>query len=132
MQSCKILLLDDDEDDLIFMCEAFTSCGMDSVATVRSTKEAFNYLDENTNKGLPDVIVADVHLGADTGTDFLKQVKSIPKYAGIKVLIITTSKVERYSATYKELGAVDYIAKPDNYEDYKKLATELQQLLSCR
>lgn len=46
MDDCKILIIDDDEDDVGILTEAFTACGVDSIHYVFSAMQAFMYLQD--------------------------------------------------------------------------------------
>ena len=70
MANCKILIIDDDEDDVEILADAFTQCGVDGVHYVYTAMEAFAYLEEVEHECLPKLIVTDLYLPGITGAKF--------------------------------------------------------------
>ena len=46
MSGCKILIIDDDEDDVEILSDAFAQCGVEGVHYVFTAMQAFIYLQE--------------------------------------------------------------------------------------
>lgn len=89
------MIIDDDEDDVEILADAFTKCGVDSVHYVFSAMQAFMYLQGKENDCLPKLVIADLFLPGMTGAEFVKDLKGIDKYQHIPVIIMTTIKSER-------------------------------------
>ena len=47
-------------------------------------------------------------------------------YKHIHVIVLSGSKTKREVERYRELGAIDYIKKPNTYEDYQKVALDIK------
>ena len=76
MAGHKILIIDDDTDDVEILSEAFTQNGVKSVNYVHSAIQAFMYLESIENKeDLPKLIVTDLYLPGITGKEFLADLK---------------------------------------------------------
>lgn len=124
--SCTILIIDDDEDDVAVLSEAFTQCGVDGVHYVFSAMQAFVYLQGVEHSCLPKLIITDHYLPGMTGAEFLKDFKEMDKYKHIHVVVLSTIKSERELEKYKEMGALDYLIKPTSYDDYVKVAADMK------
>ena len=126
MTDCKILIIDDDEDDVEILAEAFTNCGVDGVHYVYTAMEAFIYLQQVAQDCLPKLIVTDHYLPGITGAEFLKDLKKMDKYKNIPVIVLATTKSDIEIEKYREMGAIDYVIKPVTYDDYKKVAADMK------
>jgi CheY-like chemotaxis protein len=71
------------------------------------------------------LIVTDYYLPGISGPEFLKDLKAMPKYRDIPVVILSTTKSEKEIENYKALGMLEYIQKPNTYEEYMKVAAIL-------
>jgi CheY-like chemotaxis protein len=126
MPDCKILIIDDDEDDVAVLSDAFKQCGVNSVHYVFSAMQAFMYLQEKEPDALPKLIITDHYLPGMSGVDFIKDLKEMAKYNHIHVIVLSTTKSERDLQRYREMGALDYLIKPASYEEYVQVAEELK------
>ncbi len=130
MPNCKILIVDDDIDDVEILSDAFTQTGVESVHYVHTAMEAFMYLQTvGDKKDLPKLIVTDLYLPGVTGAEFLKDLKAMDKYKHIHVIVLSSIKTPKEIERYKELGAIDYLEKPISFDEYvvvsKKIAERL-------
>lgn len=128
MQSCKILIIDDDRDDVEILADAFTQSGVNGVHYVDSAMQAFMYLESVFEDGcLPKLIVTDLYLPGITGPEFLADLKSMEKYKHIHVVVLSGFKSEKEIQRYKDLGALDYIVKPNTYDEYALVAKNIAE-----
>ncbi|WP_242692113.1 response regulator [Aridibaculum aurantiacum] len=123
---CTILIIDDDEDDVAILSEAFTQCGVDGVHYVFSGMKAFMYLQGVEPDCLPKLIITDHFLPGMTGAEFLKDLKGMEKYKHIHVVVLSTTKSEKEIEKYREMGALDYLIKPTSYDDYVRVAADMK------
>ena len=126
MSDCKILIIDDDEDDVAILADAFTQCGIDGVHYVFTAIQAFMYLQEKEHDCLPKLIITDHFLPGMTGAEFLKDLKGMDKYKHIHVIVLSTTKSDRELERYREMGALDYVIKPVSYDEYVKVAAHIK------
>lgn len=115
MQYQKILLIDDDiEDQEIF--NSALSIVSDSIECVCfvNAKEALLKLDANELN--PDVIFLDLNMPLMSGQEFLMKIKSIDHLKAIPVIIFSTSSNLSTITATKELGAIDFITKPNRFD----------------
>lgn len=128
MALCKILIIDDDEDDVQILAEAFQSCGVEKVHYVFTAMQAFAYLEsvENT-ENLPKLIVTDMYLPGITGAEFLIDLKRMEPYKEIHVMVLSSNKSQKQIEEALQLGAIDYLVKPSTYDEYVRVAKEIKE-----
>jgi len=126
MPGTKILIIDDDADDVEILSEAFTSSGVESVHYVHSAMEAFMYLEKLDPQHLPKLVVTDMYLPGITGAEFLIDLKRMDRYKHIHVIVLSTIKSDKEIERYKQMGAIDYLQKPSSYEEYLQVAQNIR------
>jgi CheY-like chemotaxis protein len=130
MLPCKILIIDDDTDDVEILADAFTQSGVDGVHYVHTAMQAFVYLEGIKDpQNLPRLIVTDLYLPGISGPEFLKDLKDMERYKHIPVVVLSSIKTEAQIEKYRQMGAADYLVKPVTYEEYLKVANDLAQRL---
>ncbi|WP_018614058.1 response regulator [Segetibacter koreensis] len=128
MPGHKILIIDDDTDDVEILSEAFSQSGVESVYYTHSAMQAFIYLESIENKqDLPKLIVTDLYLPGITGAEFLTDLKKMEKYTHIHVIVLSSNKSASEIERYKQLGALDYLTKPSSYDEYIKVAKNIAE-----
>ena len=116
----KILLIDDDEDDQ----EIFVSALKEAAESVRCTtfddaREALGKL--VSQEILTDLIFLDLNMPMMNGQQFLTEIKKDANLNSIPVIVLSTSSHSGTIELTKELGADDFITKPDRFEDLIKI-----------
>ena len=114
-----ILIVDDDNDDVDFYCEAFFAVD-NSIKCLRASngEEAIQWLQSN-KKIKPDYIFLDLNMPKMNGRKFLNLIKSDPDFNSIPVVINTTSDSKEDDKEVKEMGAVCFLTKPTNFSILK-------------
>ncbi len=127
MKTCKILIVDEDTDDIEILANAFKSNGVEGVHYVHTAMQAFIYLQKAKNKEeLPKLIVTDLYLPGITGVKFLADLKRMEPYKHIHIFILSGSNNGNEIERYRQMGAVDYLVKPNNYDEYVKVAADIK------
>ena len=130
MSKSKILIIDDDTDDVEILADAFTQSGVESVYYVHSAMQAFMYLEGiKKEEDLPKLIVTDLYLPGITGPEFLADLKKMDKYKHIHIIVLSGTKSEKEIENLKELGSIDYLVKPHSYDEYVQVAKEITSRL---
>lgn len=129
MTVCKILMIDDDEDDVEILAKAFLESGVDSVHHLKTAMQAFIYLEKTTAECLPKLIITDNFLPGISGKEFLADLKKMEKYKHIPVVVLSTSKTDEETEEYQKLGILEYVVKPSTYDEYVKVAENLKAKL---
>ena len=109
VETHKILIADDDQEDLHFIEEVLTS--LNEVAKyVNNGIEALEYLEHCTL--LPSLIVLDLNMPILNGTETLQNLKKDDRFKHIPVLIYSTSINPYEKEKCSRLGANGYVVKP--------------------
>ncbi len=110
--SKSVLIIDDDEDDRFFFCEAVSQ--IDHSITCLAFANALQALDRLTNMKdlLPDYIFLDLNLPRVHGKECLLRLKQNKKLKDIPVIIYSTSKRQEDKEETKKLGAAYFLTKP--------------------
>ncbi|MEM1353766.1 MAG: response regulator [Planctomycetota bacterium] len=124
-----VLLVDDNEDDLILICDALAQFGGRVHAdTVQCGEEAVAFLHggEGRDAIRPDLVLLDINMPRMNGFDVLGLIRGHPDTRNLPVLVLTTSDhpgdIQRAYAD----GANSYLCKP---LDYKELVQVMHQTL---
>ena len=120
-----ITLADDDEDDRLFFTDAFDELKINTVVnTVKNGRELINFLD-HPETVLPNIIFLDLNMPILNGIDCLKELKQNDKFKDIAIAIYSTSSSEEDIENTFVLGANIYIKKPSNFNDLKKILSDV-------
>lgn len=121
----NILLIDDDQDEHEIFSAAVEKVSNTLLYSVRSdANEALEQLDTDLLK--PDLIFLDLNMPVMNGEEFLIAVKKNEKLKHIPVIIFSTTSNRKTIQLTKELGAIDFITKPDKFDS---LVRVLQSVL---
>lgn len=114
----RLLLVDDDPDDIELFCEAVEEIGEIDCNYSYTAIEAIEFLNNASEK--PDYIFLDVNLLRINGRQFLIELKKNPQYKNIPVIIYSTLKDPQQIEEFYTLGASYYLIKPAGFEALKK------------
>ncbi len=120
-----ITLADDDEDDRLFFTDAFDELKINTVVnTVKNGRELISFLN-HPETVLPNIIFLDLNMPILNGIDSLKEIKQNDKFKDIAIAIYSTSSSEEDIENTFVLGANIYIKKPSNFNDLKKILSDV-------
>lgn len=112
----NILLIDDDPDDQeIFLSALANVPGSIQCTTLQSGLDALRDLE--SKKIQPECIFLDLNMPVMTGQKFLAEIKKNRELSSIPVVIFSTTSHLRTIEHTRELGAHDFITKPDKFDD---------------
>lgn len=86
-----------------------------SPINVRNGAEALEFLENSTI--LPDFVFLDINMPSMDGKSCLKYIKNDERFAHIPVVIYTTSNSTMDIELCYQLGAEDYVQKPNTFQD---------------
>lgn len=66
---------------------------------------------------IPDIILSDIEMPRMDGFEFVRNIKSTPKYAKIPVIMITSRTADKHQKYAFELGANGFLGKPYNEDE---------------
>jgi CheY-like chemotaxis protein len=104
----RVLFVEDDPDILTVARMSLEAVGGFQVLACSSGAEAL----EQVGRFGPDLILLDVMMPGMDGLEILESLRRLPEAAEIPVVFMTAKVQAREVARYRELGAVDVIAKP--------------------
>ncbi|TDO71154.1 response regulator receiver domain-containing protein [Flavobacterium chryseum] len=126
MDTLKILLIDDDEDDREFFKIALdaTQIPMTCLTAERGTIaiDLLNGADQS-----PDFIFLDLNMPLMSGKECLFYLRSVPAHSEIPVVIFTTSSYSEDIEECKKLGATNFLTKTP---DLDHLSTMILKILT--
>lgn len=118
MKKYKIIIVENDEDERLFMKEGFeTAGGFDIVAQVNNGDHLLEWLEENKNH-LPDLILSDLNMPGKNGYDIIKEIRNHPQWSHLPVVITSTSSTKTIMDKCLAQGASDYVVKPETFVQY--------------
>ncbi|MGE0441358.1 MAG: chemotaxis protein CheB [Gemmatimonadales bacterium] len=119
-----VLVVDDDELDAKSVARALATLGLSARARfVTDGEQALDYL---RNRGQfaeaeryprPALVLLDLNMPRMNGYELLSAIRAEPEFADVPVVVMSTSSRGLDQDRCRELGAADYLVKPDNFED---------------
>ncbi len=133
MERGAILLVEDNAGDVILVREALKEHGLfGELIVVTDGESAIEYisrLDADPTLLVPALAILDINLPRKNGRDVLRHMRACARCASLPVAFLSSSDaaVDRQAA--KELGAVAYIRKPSNLDDFMMIGATIKALL---
>ncbi|MFB9079260.1 response regulator [Flavobacterium procerum] len=119
MTYSNILQIDDDFDDCELFMEALEEVSNATYTSICNPVEALRKLIQKEIQ--PDVIFLDLNMPIMSGLEFLTEIKKEENLKEIPVIIFSTSQLDDIIREAKSYGAHDFISKPNNFSDLKKI-----------
>jgi CheY-like chemotaxis protein len=117
MKKLKILLIEDDADDIELLRETFDTNNVNyHMDVVKEGDLAIPFLQKAHE--LPDVIVMDLNLPKLHGREILAQIKESKTFSAIPVVVLTTSSMQDDINFSYSMGARKYVTKPSTVEGF--------------
>jgi len=136
MDKKKILLVEDNKDDILLIQRAFSKTKLSDkfeLIIAQDGNQALSYLYDTKNASvfqhgnLPMILLLDLNLPKINGFEVLQRIRSNEKTKLIPVVIFTSSKEDKDIIKSYILGANSYVRKPI---DSEKFANILQQIIN--
>lgn len=125
----SMLLIDDDADDRELFGEALQKVGPHiRFESVNGGQMAFDWLGSN-RQHLPDVIFLDINMPVIDGWKCLSMLKSNEAFKHIPVIIYSTSAPDGAVEMAIKLGALEYVLKPNQFNELKKMLAQVVALI---
>jgi len=132
----KILLVEDNEDDILLIQRAFLKTNLSDefeLVVAQDGNQAISYLKQNESLSnyqqntLPIIILLDLKLPKINGFEVLERIRNDGKTRFIPIVVFTSSKEEKDVTKAYALGANSYVRKPIESE---KFSFTLQQIVN--
>ncbi len=129
MKKLKILICENDEDELAFAKEGFEQSGYFEVTkTVGLGVELLEYISASKIELLPDIILTDLNMPGVNGLDIAEAVKNNPLLHRISVYISSTVINQPTAEKCYAMGAKGFLKKPYKFNEYQLFAQNLYEL----
>lgn len=115
----RILQVDDDSDDCELFLEALKCVSSAIYTAINNPVEALRKLIQREIE--PDIIFLDLNMPLMPGIEFLTEIKKQEKLKHIPIIIFSTSQLDDIIREAKLHGAEDFISKPNNFDDLKRI-----------
>ncbi len=135
--ACKasiVLYVEDEENDALFMQLAFRHAGIeDCLRLVGDGREAIEYLSgagafhDQERYPVPKVVLLDLNLPVLSGFHVLEWLRSRPQYKDTPVVVFSSSSREEDQVKARELGANEFLPKPNSALRFREVVRELRQ-----
>jgi CheY-like chemotaxis protein len=118
------MLVDDDADDHeIFLSALENISASVSCTTAVNGEDALEKL--LTKQVTPDLIFLDINMPLMNGPQFLKEIKKHEGLKNIPVIIYSTTSAPDAIAETKELGARDFVSKPESFSQLEQILKDI-------
>jgi CheY-like chemotaxis protein len=118
----ELLLVEDNEDDIVLIEEAFAEAKiMNVMFKVRDGEEALAYLRQEgpyKHRRKPGLVLLDINMPKKNGFDVLQALKADPLLQSLPVVMLTTSDREDDVVRSHTQGACSYIRKPMRLDQF--------------
>jgi len=119
------MLVDDDEDDQMIFTSAINEINNGIKCSCFSNAvDSWKMLQMN-NKPRPDCIFLDLNMPFMHGFEFLQLIKTSKELNSIPVIIYSTSSRESDKIKASELGAFNFLSKPNSFAELKNKIRDL-------
>jgi CheY-like chemotaxis protein len=130
MKPVDILVVEDNEDDVVLIQEAFTQGKLiNRITVVRDGEEAMAYLRGQVlseSPPLPRMILLDINMPKKSGFEVLSEIKADSLLRALPVVMLTVSEREEDIVRSFEQGACSYIRKPVTLTRFIEVVKEFE------
>ena len=124
MEQIKILLIEDDADDIELLREAFKDNKINAIVDVVMEGDlVIPYLE--ACPALPDIIVMDFNLPKIHGRELLSLIRSSLDFSTLPIVVLTTSASAHDRDIAYENGANKFMTKPSTIEGFTLTVEEI-------
>jgi CheY-like chemotaxis protein len=121
----KILIVDDDEDDKDFLCEAIQNIDDSAYCIwVSDGLHALRLINDGSFNP-PDYIFLDLNMPKIGGIQCLNKIRKLRQYESIPVIIYTTSKISPEQFDLHSLGPIAVLSKPTRISELTKAVDDI-------
>ena len=124
-----ILLGEDDPDDQELLKEVFSAIDTSFILFfVDNGKEVMSALHKLRDDQKPCLIVLDYNMPGMNGAEILNEINHDTAFSDIPKVIWSTSGSDKFKNICLNLGAADYVIKPNNSKELERIARYMLSL----
>jgi CheY-like chemotaxis protein len=131
MKPIILYLTDDDLDDRELFIDA-----LEEIPLTTHTSQFENGIDLMadlySDKPLPQAVYLDLHMPMMDGFECLEDIRGVPEFSDIQIIIYSTSHNEREIEGLRASGADQYLRKPSSFNQLKTLVYQSLKLVAAR
>ena len=132
----KILLAEDNPGDIFLVRRALEKHNLDvELVVVQDGQAAIRMVDSADHDETvesPDLVLLDLNLPRATGSRILERLRQSRKFAGIPIVVVTSSDSPLDRAAASQYGAAHYFQKPSDLAGFMQLGAIIRDLLPKR
>ncbi len=129
--AAHILLVEDNDDDFLFIERAFKKARIQNeLIRVATGDEALRYLRREgpfKDTPRPDLVLLDLNLPGISGFDVLEAIRTDDRLHRMVVVVLTTSTADEDIVRSYDLFANAYVKKPGSVDDYVRVLRSLEE-----
>lgn len=123
-EKLHLVLAEDDQDDRLLFKNVFDNIKLENTLTVcEDGSGLMTYL--NFTESLPHIIFLDLSMPGKSGMQCLREIKRNPKLRDITIAIYSSTAIPAVVNEAFMLGANIYIKKPDDFNELKRILSEV-------
>jgi DNA-binding response OmpR family regulator len=129
-----ILLVEDDPNDVLFMCRALKKAQIrQSIRVASDGQQAIDYLEgsgiygDRTRYPFPCLVLLDLKLPKKSGLEVLRWVRNHGEHKDVPVVMLTSSGQEEDRSEAMRQGIESYQVKPLSFDALVRLANEIRE-----
>jgi two-component system, response regulator len=118
----KLLLIEDNEDDLLALHHTLKSFALPTVIEVAGDGEkAIEMIDaRQAPELLPDLVLVDLKLPKIDGVQVLRHIRSMPIYECVPVVMFTSSSEKPDVQKCYKMGGNSYVQKKIDFDEFQE------------
>jgi CheY-like chemotaxis protein len=111
-----LLVAEDDPDDQVLIADALERVSQPvDLRFARDGHELLALLAGDADGKKPALVLMDLNMPGMDGRTALHKMRADPRLAGIPVVVLTTSNIQKDMPQCRELGALDCYQKPSSF-----------------
>lgn len=130
----RIAVIEDNPDDLYILRKALEKARVRfEIDHLDNGEAAIHYLLRQgpyANALPPDLIILDLNLPRLSGIEVITRVRDDPKVKAIPLIVLSTSLAREDQRKMTELGAVRYLIKSSNLQDFLAIGEIIREFLA--
>ncbi len=134
----RLLYVENEDDDVFFMRNAFNRLGIAGYFhAVSDGDQAISYLaglppyDDRELHPIPSMVLLDLNLPVRSGFAVLEWLRSQPHFRTLPVVVFSSSGRLEDRQRAEQLGASDYLLKPNSGAQFIELAERLSHVCAA-
>jgi CheY-like chemotaxis protein len=126
MDKIKLLIVDDDIDDIVLLNDAFEGKrSFIDIGFLANPEGVMAHLQQLSEEQLPHLIITDLNMPKVDGFKLLHELKADERLKSIPVIVCSTSVSPHDRSKALQLGAKDFITKPISLNNYSETVDKI-------